>query len=837
MSLFTPSITQTIGLVTQGTHVRVRAHRLMGRTRFLSELSVELEKIGFNVVSIRGRALYADLAFGAIRNLLSATAATHLHPLTVTDELTRLFQAERRTVVVIDDDVDVDEPSLVAIAEAAQRSGAAIVAGAIPFKLQTPAQRHRSTLCDFGALVTLPLLDYDDISALAHEILGGSVSALIVVRATSKSSGIAGLAAHILTTARISGAIVLEHGRWVMAEDTLWNPHLLPVVESYFDGLSGTEFATLYELALLGGCDLNDLPGADRAEITSLDNRGLLTTFTGRDGRTVITVTPMILLDYFRQRQPDTISARVLARIADAPQQVPERPDSAQLTAEAAASRIDDFSLARLMRDREQERLEAARVAYRCEVTPTTVVAYLMELTRSPIHGSQVRTLLVDLDLDGYTETQLLFLGCYAAMWADEVDLALPLVGRILDRAPDLKPAFTAIAMRARFNSQGRTAEVDAWLDAAVPDPVGVATAVAHYVRAVAGEPTAVPVEQRIGDPLLVEPLYYFADSLVALREGHSAEILASALARRDEDRGRYNKDFMLIRSYIAVLVLMRTGEWDRARALIASTLALGSPSKHLVFVYVALMRFSVMMHARHADHEIAGSLIADLGFYGPVDGVLPGMQAGFEQMLAAYLAEDSAIERNHLVTLARSSIDHGVYESAIIMLNLSLALAFTADAVALLREITASRDDHRHEEMLRIAEQILAQDAGLAESVAAISSDNDRFVIFRMLLQARAHGPETGSRDPQFARVLDSAIETVRPTISETADIKIVSAAVQHEALTLREREIALLAVSLSNSDISQRLGLSVRTVENHIARAMKKVGATSRAAFQNLL
>jgi DNA-binding CsgD family transcriptional regulator len=48
---------------------------------------------------------------------------------------------------------------------------------------------------------------------------------------------------------------------------------------------------------------------------------------------------------------------------------------------------------------------------------------------------------------------------------------------------------------------------------------------------------------------------------------------------------------------------------------------------------------------------------------------------------------------------------------------------------------------------------------------------------------------------------------------------------------LTAREREIATLAASgLSNREIADRLVVSPRTVENHLARAFVKLGVTSR-------
>jgi DNA-binding CsgD family transcriptional regulator len=64
------------------------------------------------------------------------------------------------------------------------------------------------------------------------------------------------------------------------------------------------------------------------------------------------------------------------------------------------------------------------------------------------------------------------------------------------------------------------------------------------------------------------------------------------------------------------------------------------------------------------------------------------------------------------------------------------------------------------------------------------------------------------------------------------------IRAAVRPLPITAREREIVSLAArGLSNRDIAERLGVSVRTVEGHLYRAGAKLGVTRRADFGELL
>ena len=137
-------------------------------------------------------------------------------------------------------------------------------------------------------------------------------------------------------------------------------------------------------------------------------------------------------------------------------------------------------------------------------------------------------------------------------------------------------------------------------------------------------------------------------------------------------------------------------------------------------------------------------------------------------------------------------------------------------DAIAL--HATAALD--RDAEALMIAARALS-DGG--QRGAAIDAADHAAELFRA-----AHAAESERKAVQFAAGLAAG----------STDFRLRRSPDRSGELTVRERAIALAAAGRESSrEIAERLGLSVRTVDNHLARVYRKLGVSGRAELRQEL
>jgi DNA-binding CsgD family transcriptional regulator len=152
------------------------------------------------------------------------------------------------------------------------------------------------------------------------------------------------------------------------------------------------------------------------------------------------------------------------------------------------------------------------------------------------------------------------------------------------------------------------------------------------------------------------------------------------------------------------------------------------------------------------------------------------------------------------------------------------------------LRELEAIVEGPRVGLAARFSEALRDGDAA---EMASVSEEFERMGDLVAAVDAAAHAASEYRRNDRRGSALTCS--TRADALAERcggASTPALGQATEELPLTDREREIAMLiGAGLSSPAIADRLTISVRTVESHIHRAMKKTGTTSRDELANLL
>jgi DNA-binding CsgD family transcriptional regulator len=125
--------------------------------------------------------------------------------------------------------------------------------------------------------------------------------------------------------------------------------------------------------------------------------------------------------------------------------------------------------------------------------------------------------------------------------------------------------------------------------------------------------------------------------------------------------------------------------------------------------------------------------------------------------------------------------------------------------------------------------------DAGMLAAAAQLARTGSMLLAAEAAAQAEAVARER--RNPQ-ATAAAAAAAAHYLTECDGARTPALEAATRPLAISKRQREaVAMAASGLTNREISERLGVSIRTVEGHIYQACVKLGVPNRAALAALL
>ncbi|MFF1632251.1 LuxR C-terminal-related transcriptional regulator [Leifsonia sp. NPDC058248] len=830
-----------IEVLASGACVNIVGDRGSGRTRMLERIRAHFLNRSWQVESVTGIASLSAYPLVAL-SLAGIEAARDSRmsalPSVVAELTDRLPHG--KSLLVIDNWDDLDEVSWGAITSLNREHG-------IPFALtrlsgrgarSTPTGLQGSTL-DPSFVVELTPLGYEELEQALDDHLGGPVEALTASRLYAKSGGNVGLALALADAGRFEHSLEIRNNQWAAGRD-LWSPSLKPKMETLLEPLTPAERELLETLSLLGVADVETADKfADARELERLEALSLVELYS-TGSRYLIGVRPPLLVEYFRHLPVRSRRLRILQAITDALELDGVQAFAGEERADSSAAQF-----VRLMQEQQRARLLTARSEWERSTSLDTSVSYLDALMESAATRSDIDEVFeATADLTGPSELRVRWL----IRWAEHRAYAhldpAGAICRLREEASGHSRLGTILAARAVEIENELIAVPDI---EQLPEPQRdtdhrVAAAILRaraYVHTTRGEITASERELRRLTEIVDVSDDYLVASIDALNRIARADIPSVVeTSSRSIETARSGFDVVAMRAHGEILALCAIvdGRYGDANRVLEELLALGQSSSRPPLSYLGLTIMGSVVAARQGHRKAAQLRLEDSQRLPVPDGPFPGQMRGWAEVQV----QASLGNREEAAAIAVRTGDlmweRGARMSAALAYVTGLELLPDAGELdRLSARVRSAEGAFVRAQFAYVQASVNCDPRAMTDAASALWDQGRAGIALAAYGQAidlhTASDDEMSAAD--VARTRDELEGSLRPGVFDAArfDTPFVQ-------LSDRELEIAQLAASgLSNQQIADELVLSVRTVESHLLRSMRKARVASRNQLRSFL
>lgn len=801
-----------------GWSVRLIGDRGSGRSAVAVEIADALEQTGTPVLRCTGERVASNQAGYGIGRLASELGVpARMRDLdrgldVWIDEICRRIEPD--TVLVVDDHHRMDGVTVQALATVRERLGLRAliteVTGTDPadrFPLRWPER-----------VIKLRPLDLVSTSALAREVLGERLAPSAVTRVFSKAGGLPALVAAMLQSGRERGLLELRAGSWVQVGYTLWNDDLAPLVDDLLSDLD-EDVATLLEYLATEG-PITHAALAERfggATVARAEAGGLLreSSSTGRDE---VIAWPPILADRFRRHRPQPFFS------AGAEEGVP-----------VVSGDVDAMSaLARQFVDRSVIEARAAYERWTGEQSAANALSYYAAASGDVRQQDQLRRVLTTtVSREGAEPDDFLFVAARAKWLAfhdHEHAAAAEMLEQYGQRYPEWEPSASAVrTLMSVIGGAGLPEDLGDLLEP-LPDPTGIREAVAMQVLLAAGRVAEARAYSDAIGPSERRSLVW-ARQLLLLLEGDPQGALRLASDEMRSSVQTLDRTSFASAAYSSAMSWHYLGDYGAVQRCVDAAVLVGRPVLEYTPLYTACLNIQGLIAVFTGQPSAKDSFLGESMLLMPQPGAFLGMGADSFQSIIDLPVTSEAYDRAAAAVVRRRT-ELGYVTGAVQTAFASLVIGYGPRVAAAFREAMDLRPIPAFQSAAGLV-GLLESSASAAEIESFIRATGPgvhdsqlRAILRATVAYSRARGDE--SRAECLDRLLHLAFDNVFVPSPDEFD---PSAQPTATYLTPREREIALLSGSLTNREISERLGVSVRTVDNHLAHALRKTSMRTRA------
>ncbi|MGO4257241.1 LuxR C-terminal-related transcriptional regulator [Marmoricola sp. RAF53] len=820
-----------------------------GRSTVLAELGRRAASRGVHVLTLRGAAATRD----------TPLAAFALHPLRVAPrsgdrvsvgEVRDHFLEElrgRRNLLVIDDVDLVDLASLAVIESLVEMSGCGLLCSV---RLGVPNGPWRGLEVGGQPLARVPVetIGLRGAAAILEDHLDGAVDISLIASLTAWSGGNARAVLSLADAAVWSGAATRVDGVWTEVSPLEDVPHSL-IADTFCAELEPEEVAALEALAWFGPLELahaRRLAGSRLMQRLMTLER--VVTFRTRGGQTVLAAVAPPCLAHAVRTGMNVVRREELMEQFSATFEGPATPQLPQWWAgthphfwadgEPQQDPVDEPIPVVAQRLAAQTVLR--RDAWRTSPSVATASPLLESLMNSAPPTEEVDAIFagtpLDEDEDLFATVEFVVKQArWVAFRESDIDAGVAILEAFRDRAGPYAALLRAQVLAFECARRG-PAELMA---AAADFPLEPARENVWYVLLLGGllmetgRPGEVLQILHEWDLDLDQDAGSVTDQLRTMRadalllDGQVEEALAYSQECLTAAYDRLDPLGIRMHSRGVATALMFLGDVDGAWQVLSTVLRLGPPGPVNVSYYQRILSMAAVLRARQGDVNLAFGLINQLKglpqvFPLVLDAMAPWAEA---ELLRAQGRTQEGVQLLWDAGIRRR--DLGFAGSAVLCWLLR-AEPCTSEELAELKAAWEGAPIPLFAPIVDLHTDLVDGDADqVLDALVRTGPVLGRWLIGRALEVVAERRAAAGLEPLSRSELL----ERWGPAIAaEASAVGLVTD--EASSLSERELEVALLARSgLSNREIANRLYLSVRTVENHMYRTLRKLGLASRA------
>lgn len=852
MGPFDADADEVLARLRRGTDVTVLGSRGSGRTHLLDQVVERADALGISSTVVRHSRRFSRWPLETLRaaGVVVSAKSQRPGPADYGRALATELQESGSGLLVVDDDDCLDPASRAAVDHALAESRVVLLVSRAPS--EPDPERSTDRISRRRVSYPVPRLQFDQVGVVMQQLLGGPVDPSLVARVSTKTGGHVGLVGALTTSARDSGTVLLDRGRWVMASGTLWNDeiheHVSELLAAYGDEL----IRAAHLLATAGGQPIAEARAlVGDAILARLSQLGLVTVIGTPGPRPLVVLTPPLIADFLRRRPTDAISLMVSDQVTASLGLPDDLALRARRTLRGSGARPEpgptDATIASYIEEEGTVRSRVLRSRWQEEPDLESTLAFLEAAWARPHSdvdlGEVITVARHEVPSAATSRRFVQFQALWAGLGEHDLESAVLALDAFVDLVPSDRPWAVAMSnlLEAALSGVSPALLAEVRLPDESPGPFQhFQDVVAAFVLAVAGHGHEALLRLGTRGDGTVKPaggppegvFLRLTRGLAHMAAGDSDTLVREARHGLLQARSRLGKTAIVVEAYLLAYGSLQRGDLVEAQRAVDAALVLDDIPVTARWIHAAILNIARLLAAGRGTE--AGSADAGVEKRLYEVGPLPGAQPGFAAALTAYLdrREDDALDE--LGSGAGECEARGWALPAVGLRVLAVCLAPSATTVEGLSSSASGQDDAPQRQLATFVEALLRAPGDAEAAARAYRPDSCSYAAATVCGALLASGVLSDSEV--------SAVQAGREALASAAGIRagadlLLADPGKGTLLSERELEVSMLTATLTTRQIAERLGVSPRTVDNHVSNSMRKMGASDRKHLVEML